>query len=76
MHTVIELYLHLGNENESPSPEEVRANLTKWVKRSATGSVISMACLLSWNLTFQLNRDSFGYKWYVMSQDDEERTGW
>jgi len=65
-----------GSGNGEPTPEEIKAEVTKWVKRSSIGSAISVIVFVSWTIAFQLNKDNFGPKWFVMSQDDEDRTGW
>lgn len=59
-----------------PTSEEIKAEVCKWVKRSSIGSAVALTIFVSWILTFQFNRDNFGPKWFVMSQDEEERTGW
>uniref|UniRef100_A0A7S3VH86 Gamma-secretase subunit PEN-2 n=1 Tax=Chaetoceros debilis TaxID=122233 RepID=A0A7S3VH86_9STRA len=65
------------NDNEViPPPEEIKAELTKWVKRSTLGSFIYTTAFITWVLVFQLNRDKFGPKWFIMSEDEEIRTGW
>mmetsp|Transcript_22333 Transcript_22333/g.26508 ORF Transcript_22333/g.26508 Transcript_22333/m.26508 type:complete len:144 (+) Transcript_22333:106-537(+) len=67
----------LGNRtSDEPTPEEIKAEVTKWVKRSSIGSAIAVIVFVSWTISFQLNQDNFGPKWFVMSQDDEDRTGW
>jgi len=66
-----------GNRtSDEPTPEEIKAEVTKWVKRSSIGSAIAVIVFVSWTISFQLNQDNFGPKWFVMSQDDEDRTGW
>ena len=51
-----------------------------WVRRSATGSVLSMVLFVVWTVMFQLlsgKEDSFfGLNWFVMSADEEELSGW
>jgi len=69
----------IGNgtrNSDDPTPQEIKAEVCKWVKRSSVGSAVSVTLFVSWLLIFQLNRDSFGPKWFVMSQDEEDRTGW
>jgi len=64
-----------GNNN-APTQEEIKAEVCKWVKRSSIGSAFVLTISVAWMLVFQLNRDNFGPKWFVMPEDDEERTGW
>jgi hypothetical protein len=54
----------------------IKLNLAKWVKTSAAGAFISITLLVTWIIVFQLNRDSFGPKWFVMAQEEEALTGW
>lgn len=66
-----------GNGNsDAPTQEEIKAEVCKWVKRSSIGSAFVLTIFVSWMLYFQLNQDKFGPKWFVMPQDEEERTGW
>eukprot|EP00555_Chaetoceros_dichaeta_P003801 CAMPEP_0198251314 /NCGR_PEP_ID=MMETSP1447-20131203/2181_1 /TAXON_ID=420782 /ORGANISM="Chaetoceros dichaeta, Strain CCMP1751" /LENGTH=156 /DNA_ID=CAMNT_0043936295 /DNA_START=154 /DNA_END=625 /DNA_ORIENTATION=+ len=63
----------LGNRtSDEPTPEEIKAEVTKWVKRSSIGSAIAVIVFVSWTISFHLNQDNFGPKWFVMSQDDED----
>jgi len=56
--------------------EMIRNEVSKWVKRSTFGSVFMTSIFVAWVITFQLNRDSFGPKWFVMAPDEGESTGW
>ena len=64
-----------ANEEEIP-PELIQMELEKWVKRSTAGSFISLTGLITWVVVFQLNKDSFGPGWFVMSQEEDVLTGW
>jgi len=71
------IYSFIENENNNaPTQEEIKAEVCKWVKRSSIGSAFVLTVSVAWMLVFQLNRDNFGPKWFVMPEDDEERTGW
>ncbi len=71
------LFITLGNGNaDNLSEEEIHIELCKWVKRSTIGSFITTAMLVSWIITFQLNRDSFGPRWFVYAPGNEILTGW
>jgi len=65
-----------GDSSNVPTQGEIQYEVCKWVKRSSIGSVIVFVLFLSWIITFQLNQDNFGPKWFVMSQEEAERTGW
>jgi len=60
----------------SPSREEIAAEVSKWVKRSALGSIIMFVALVAWMTIIQTNRDRFGPKWFVIPLTDADRTGW
>mmetsp|Transcript_16731 Transcript_16731/g.31702 ORF Transcript_16731/g.31702 Transcript_16731/m.31702 type:complete len:141 (-) Transcript_16731:112-534(-) len=65
------------NENtDTVPPEIIQLELSKWVKRSTLGSILSFTIFISWIITFQVNKDSFSSKWFVMSPDEELVTGW
>lgn len=72
----VPLFITIGDGNEEISPELIQAELAKWIKRSTAGSFLSVTVFITWIVVFQLNRDSFGPKWFVMSQEEGERTGW
>ncbi|KAL7541331.1 hypothetical protein ACHAXR_010821 [Thalassiosira sp. AJA248-18] len=50
--------------------------LQKWVKRSTTCALVAMSAFIAWIITFQVNKDHFGSKWFVMDETDAEKTGW
>ena len=54
----------------------IHEELCKWVKRATVSATIISTLLISWGITFQINRDTFGPRWFVMSQDEGEKTGW
>jgi hypothetical protein len=64
------------NSETAPSPEIIKAEVAKWVKRSTIGSIVSTCLFIAWVITFQLNKDSFGPNWFVMTQDAADLTGW
>jgi hypothetical protein len=50
--------------------------LVKWVKRSTWGALVAMSAFVAWIVTFQVNQEHFGPKWFVMDETDAEVTGW
>jgi len=56
--------------------EMTRKQLETWVKRSTIGAFVVMSLFVSWIITFQVNKDSFGPKWFVMDETDATKTGW
>lgn len=62
--------------NDAVPPELIQLELSKWIKRSTLGSFIYFTVLVSWIIAFQVNRDSFSPKWFVMSPEEEILTGW
>ena len=75
---------HERSDSSADHPDSVAVNendnLKKWVKRSAIGSFVSICVFIAWTLVFQLlSRQSdsiIGPNWFVMSEDEEELTGW
>ena len=65
-----------ANGGTMPSRESIDIEVAKWVKRSTAGSVLSSILFITWIITFQLNKKSFGPTWFVMSQDVGDVTGW
>lgn len=65
-----------ASDRDSVPDEQMKAEIRKWVGRSATGSLIGFAILVAWNISFQVSRNSFGPEWFIMSQEEDERTGW
>lgn len=53
-----------------------RAELEKWVKRSTRGAFVVMALFVTWIVVFQVNKEHFGPRWFVMGETDAEVTGW
>jgi hypothetical protein len=50
--------------------------LEKWVKRSTSGAFAVVTLFVAWIVTFQVNKEHFGPKWFVMDQTDAEVSGW
>jgi hypothetical protein len=50
--------------------------LEKWVKRSTSGAFAVVTLFVAWIVTFQVNKEHFGPKWFVMDQTDAETSGW
>ena len=63
------------NEEQLFSLQE-RQELEKWVKRSTRGAMLVVSVFLAWVITFQVNKDNFGDRWFVMDATEEEATGW
>jgi len=60
--------------DDGPVDEE---ELKKWVKRSSVGSLVSIGAIIAWACLVQLEKGNwFGPKWFVMSEDEEELSGW
>eukprot|EP00584_Thalassiosira_punctigera_P007040 CAMPEP_0172530108 /NCGR_PEP_ID=MMETSP1067-20121228/3955_1 /TAXON_ID=265564 ORGANISM="Thalassiosira punctigera, Strain Tpunct2005C2" /NCGR_SAMPLE_ID=MMETSP1067 /ASSEMBLY_ACC=CAM_ASM_000444 /LENGTH=151 /DNA_ID=CAMNT_0013314257 /DNA_START=33 /DNA_END=488 /DNA_ORIENTATION=- len=53
-----------------------KKELAKWVRRSTIGALVVMSLFVSWIIAFQVNGESFGPKWFVMSETDAVKTGW
>jgi len=56
--------------------EEEQQLLKKWVNRSLRGSISLFVIFLAWIISFQTFKDQFSYRWFQMSQDQGEATGW
>jgi len=56
--------------------EMTRKQLETWVKRSTIGAFVVMSLFVSWIITFQVNKDSFAPKWFVMDEEDATKSGW
>jgi hypothetical protein len=54
----------------------VRQGVEKWVKRSTMSATLVFGVFVAWIAVFQAHKDSFGPKWFVMSEEEGERTGW
>ena len=50
--------------------------LKTWVKRSTRGAFLVVSLFITWVIVFQVNKDSFSQKWFVMDQTAYEITGW
>lgn len=71
------------DENDASNLDNQPTNLEelkRWVRFSSIGSFVSICAFVAWTLVFQLlsrQRNSiFGPNWFVMSEDEEELTGW
>mmetsp|Transcript_18865 Transcript_18865/g.40818 ORF Transcript_18865/g.40818 Transcript_18865/m.40818 type:complete len:147 (-) Transcript_18865:129-569(-) len=53
-----------------------KQELKKWVTRSTRGAFLVMTLFVAWIITFQVNKENFGSKWFVMDPTDEEVSGW
>ena len=53
-----------------------KQEISKWVKRSTKGAILVCTLFVAWIITFQVNKDSFSNKWFVMDPTDAEVTGW
>ena len=53
-----------------------KQEISKWVKRSTKGAILVCTLFIAWIVTFQVNKDSFSNKWFVMDPTDAEVTGW
>lgn len=72
-----------SDENENDNNDELRLErqlqkmeLRKWVRRSTTGAYIIIPLFVAWIVTFQVNKDHFSNKWFVMDQTEAEVSGW
>lgn len=68
-----------GNEfrdEHSLPPESLNDDVVKWVKRSTVGAAGALSIFVAWIVTFQVNKESFPPGWFVMNEDEGERTGW
>mmetsp|Transcript_32444 Transcript_32444/g.48340 ORF Transcript_32444/g.48340 Transcript_32444/m.48340 type:complete len:161 (-) Transcript_32444:697-1179(-) len=63
-------------DNPNLTPAEIEMELSKWVKRSTLGAFVGFTLFITWIVVFQVHKDSFGDKWFVMSVDKEDLTGW
>jgi len=66
-------------DNEQLSMEQQQMHLEElktWVKRSTRGAFLVVSLFITWVIVFQVNKDSFSQKWFVMDQTAYEITGW
>ena len=71
--------LVLGSADEqqdSRSPEEVKREAKKWVKRSFYGAVGVFSAWAVWIIMFLIFADKFPSSWFVRSEDEADFTGW
>ena len=70
------------DENENTTAEQRLAReaeqqeLAKWVTRSARGAAVVVPLFVAWVVTFQVLKEDFGPRWFVMDETDAEVTGW
>ena len=73
-----------GNNNNSNAANDearleaqiVQQGVEKWVKRSTMSATLVVGLFVAWIAVFQVYKDSFGPNWFVMSEEEGERTGW
>ena len=70
-----------GDDEERTSEQQLERQmegkeLEKWVKRSTSGAFAVVTLFVAWIVTFQVNKEHFGPKWFVMDQTDAEVSGW
>lgn len=75
-----------NNNNNNPDQQQAvdqqlereveRKELVTWVKRSTRGALLVMTLFVAWIVTFQVTKDNFGPKWFVMDETDAAKTGW
>ena len=67
-----------GNDNDEQRLERQlqKMELQTWVKRSTRGASIIIPLFVAWIITFQVNKDHFNPKWFVMDQTEAEVSGW
>jgi hypothetical protein len=64
------------DQQDSRSPEEVKAEAKKWVKRSFYGAVGVFSAWAMWIIMFHIFADKFPSSWFVRSEDEADFTGW
>jgi hypothetical protein len=69
------MHSYFSADEEVPK-EIIQSELSKWVKISTMGSMISFVALISWIIAFQVNKENFGSNWFVMSPEEDILTGW
>mmetsp|Transcript_22259 Transcript_22259/g.32998 ORF Transcript_22259/g.32998 Transcript_22259/m.32998 type:complete len:132 (-) Transcript_22259:103-498(-) len=66
-----------NNDQEQSVEEQLnRMELKKWVKRSTLGAFVVMGAFIAWIITFQTNKEFFGYNWLVVSETEASKSGW
>lgn len=51
----------------------MEAEVSKWVRRSIYSATVVVGAFVAWIAVFQVNKDSFGAQWFVMTKDE---SGW
>mmetsp|Transcript_18054 Transcript_18054/g.51688 ORF Transcript_18054/g.51688 Transcript_18054/m.51688 type:complete len:171 (+) Transcript_18054:92-604(+) len=54
----------------------VQRGVETWVKRSTLSATLVVGLFVVWIAVFQVHKDSFGPKWFVMKEEEGESTGW
>lgn len=75
------VYFIVADYNDEPdeetlSAEQVKLETKKWVRRSLFGAAVVCSLWVAWIVVFQVFSDEFGPNWFVMSEDEAEKTGW
>lgn len=70
-----------NNANDASDEARLEAQIVQqgvemWVKRSTMSATLVVGLFVAWIAVFQVYKDSFGPKWFVMSEEEGERTGW
>mmetsp|Transcript_13944 Transcript_13944/g.21179 ORF Transcript_13944/g.21179 Transcript_13944/m.21179 type:complete len:98 (-) Transcript_13944:78-371(-) len=71
------MYFRSQDDNDNEEEEEgVRQERDKWVKRSMYGAFVVLSAWAAWIVVFLSQKDSFGPEWFIMSQEEGDKTGW
>ena len=65
-----------ANDEARLEAQIVQQGVEMWVKRSTMSATLVVGLFVAWVAVFQVYKDSFGPKWFVMSEEEGERTGW
>ena len=65
-----------ANDEARLEAQIVQQGVKMWVKRSTMSATLVVGLFVAWVAVFQVYKDSFGPKWFVMSEEEGERTGW
>mmetsp|Transcript_6044 Transcript_6044/g.13463 ORF Transcript_6044/g.13463 Transcript_6044/m.13463 type:complete len:113 (-) Transcript_6044:1166-1504(-) len=58
------------------SPEDVKLEERKWVRRSLVGAVIVSLAWITWIVVIQVLSEYVPQSWFVLEPDAAEQTGW
>mmetsp|Transcript_16449 Transcript_16449/g.15880 ORF Transcript_16449/g.15880 Transcript_16449/m.15880 type:complete len:139 (-) Transcript_16449:201-617(-) len=68
---------HNEDAGAASDGDDCKLALQYWVKRSFYSCILVTSLFITWILVFQLNKDSFGKKWFVVDvANPTDRTGW